>query len=169
MLIRLPYGWPRSWWPQVGHFDQKIKVDQIASYCAMHPRCCSLWLCTFLGLHSSDCDSSACQTILISIGGRTLQCGVMYIFLCFCVTKNDFYHQMLNWQVKRLIKQHKKKKCVFLYFKISLKMWQAIHSLGSPRSGWPLSSTLCYKFVTWANHHTDVLLLFELMAFNMKK
>ena len=28
---------------RVGHFDQKIKVNQIASYCAMlYPRCCSL-------------------------------------------------------------------------------------------------------------------------------
>ena len=46
--------------------------------------------------------------ILFSIGGRTLQYRVMYIFLlCFCVTKIDFYHQPWNWQVKRLIKQHK--------------------------------------------------------------
>ena len=35
-------GWPRSGWPRVGHFDQKIKGNQIASYCAMlYPRCCT--------------------------------------------------------------------------------------------------------------------------------
>ena len=33
----------------------KIKVNQIAWYCAMsYPRGCSLWPCTFWGLHSSD-------------------------------------------------------------------------------------------------------------------
>ena len=29
--------------------------------------------------------------------------------------------------------------------------------------------TLYYKFVTWVNHHTNVLLLVEMMASNMKK
>ena len=55
--------------------------------------------------------------ILISIGGRTLQCGVMYIFLCSCVTKIDFYHLLWNWQVKRLMKQHKTeiKMCLFVF------------------------------------------------------
>ena len=116
MLIRLPYGWPRSWWPQVGHFDQKIKVDQIASYCAMHPRCCSLWLCTFLGLHSSDCDSSACQTILISIGGRTLQCGVMYIFFMFLCYQKWLLSPNVELASQKAYKTTQKKEmCLFVF------------------------------------------------------
>ena len=55
--------------------------------------------------------------ILISIGGRTLQFGVMYIFLFSCVTKIDFYHLLWNWQIKRLIKQNKKEieMCLFVF------------------------------------------------------
>ena len=48
--------------------------------------------------------------ILISIGGRTLQCGVMYIFHVLVFTRIDFYHLLWNWHVKRLIKQQQKKK-----------------------------------------------------------
>ena len=29
--------------------------------------------------------------------------------------------------------------------------------MGWPRSGWPLSTTLCYKFVTGLSHHTELL------------
>ena len=102
--------------------------------------------------------------ILISIGGRTLQCGVKYIFMFLCYQ---------NWilspsvEVKRLIKQHKTeiKNVSFCIW----NMWQAIQSLGWPRSGWPLSFTLCYKFVTGVNHPTNLLLLFEMMASNMEK
>ena len=38
-------------------------------------------------------------------------------FLCPCVTKIDFYHLLWNWQVKRLIKQHKTeiKMCLFVF------------------------------------------------------
>ena len=105
-------GWPRSGWPQVGHFDQKIKVNQIASYCAMlYPRCCSLWPCTFWGLHSSAFDSSAVQTrgshFNFYWGTDTTMWSYVH-FLYSCVTKIDFYHLLWNWQVKRLIKQHKK-------------------------------------------------------------
>ena len=101
-------GWPRSGWPQVGHFDQKIKVNQIASYCAMlYPRCCSLWPCTFWGLHSSTFDSSAGQTrgshFNFYWGTDTTMWSYVH-FLCSCVTKIDFYHLLWNWQVKRLIK-----------------------------------------------------------------
>ena len=161
-------------WPQVGHVDQKIKVNQIASYCAMlYPRSCSLWPCTFWGLHSSDFDSSEGQTrgshFNFYLGTDTTIWSNVH-FSCFCVTKIDFYHQLWNWQVKRLIKQHKNiRNLAFLYLKISLNMWQTIHSLVWPRSGWPLLSTLCYKFVTDVNHHRDVLLFFDIMASNMKK
>ena len=104
-------GWPRSGWPQVGHFDQKIKVNQIASYCAMlYPRCCSLWSCTFWGLHSSAFDSSAGQTrgyhFNFYWGTDTTMWSYVH-FLCSCVTKIDFYHLLWNWRVKRLIKQQK--------------------------------------------------------------
>ena len=114
-------GWPRSGWPQVGHFDQKIKVNQIASYCAMlYPRCCSLWPCTFWGLHSSAFDSSAGQTRRSHFnfywGTDTTMWSYVH-FLCSGVTKIDFYHLLWNWQVKRLIKQHKKeiKMCLFVF------------------------------------------------------
>ena len=84
-------GWPRSGWPQVGHFDQKIKVNQIASYCAMlYPRCCSLWPCTFGSCIPPTLTPLKVKPdvlILISIGGRTLQCGVMYIFHVFMLPK----------------------------------------------------------------------------------
>ena len=117
----LDTGWPRSGWPQVGHFDQKIKVNQIASYCAMlYPRCCSLWPCTFLGLHSSAFDSSAGQTrgshFNFYWGTDTTMWSCVHV-LCPCVTKIDFYQQLWNWQVKRLIKQHKKeiKMCLFVF------------------------------------------------------
>ena len=87
-------GWPRSWWPQVGHFDQKIKVNQIASYSVMlYPRCCILCPCTFLGLRSCDFDSSEGQTRGSPFNfywGRTLQCGVMYIFNVFVSPKLTF-------------------------------------------------------------------------------
>ena len=167
-------GWPRSGWPQVGHFDQKIKVNQIASYCAMlYPRCCRLWPCNFWGLHSSAFDSCAGQTrgshFNFYWGTDTTMWSYVH-FLCSCVTKIDFYYLLWNWQVKRLLKQHKEGiKCVSLYLKISLNMWQAIHSLGWPRSGLPLSFTLCYKFVAEVNHPTNLLLLFEKMASNMEK
>ena len=151
-VCKVNSGWPRSGWPQVGHFDQKIKVNQIASYCAMlYPRYCGLWPCTFLGLHSSAFDSSAGQTrgshFNFYWGTDTTISSYVHL-LCSCVTKIDFYHLLWNWQVKRRIKQHKenKQKCVFLNLKISLNMWQAIHSLGWPRSGWSLSFTLCYNF-----------------------
>ena len=99
--------------------------------------------------------------ILISIGGGHYNVELCTFFMFIFVAKIYFYHQLWNWQVKRLIKQHKKLRNVsFLYLKISLNMWQAIHSLGWPRSGWPLSSTLCYKFVTGVNNHTDGLLFF---------
>ena len=114
-------GWPRSGWPEVGHFDQKIKVNQIASYCAMlYPSCCSLWPCTFLGLHSSDFGSSEGQTrgsqFNFFWGTDTTVWSYVY-FLCSCVTEIDFYHLLRNWQVKRLIKQHKKinKMCLFVF------------------------------------------------------
>ena len=119
--VPLQSGWPRSGWPQVGHFDQKIKVNQIASYCAMlYPRCCSLWPCTFLGLHSSAFDSSAGQTrgshFNFYWGTDTTMWSCVHV-LCPCVTKIDFYQQLWNWQVKRLIKQHKKeiKMCLFVF------------------------------------------------------
>ena len=114
-------GWPRSGWPEVGHFDQKIKVNQIASYCAMlYPRCCSWWSCTFWGLHSSAFDSSAGQTrgshFNFYWGTDTTMWSYAH-FLCSCVTKIDFYHPLWNWQVKRLIKQHtqKIKMCLFVF------------------------------------------------------
>ena len=95
-IIDVQTGWPRSGWPQVGHFDQKIKVNQIASYCAMlYPRCCSLWPCTFWGLHSSDFDSSAGQTrgshFNFYWGTDTTIWSYVH-FLCSCITKIDFYH-----------------------------------------------------------------------------
>ena len=194
-------GWPRSGWPQEGHFDQKIKINLIASYCAMlYPRCCSLWPCTFWGLHSSDFDSSEGQTrgshFNFYWGTDTTMWSNVH-FSCFCVTKIDFYHQLWNWQVKKTYKTAQNyKKCgffvfenkfehltnntqfrltqiirnvAFLYLKISLNIWQTIHSLGWPRSGWPLLSTLCYKFVRDVNCHRDVSLLFHVMASNMKK
>ena len=110
--LHIVSGWPRSGWPQVGHFDQKIKVNQIASYCAMlYPRCCSLWPCTFWGLHSSAFDSSSGQTrgshFNFYWGTDTTMWSYAH-FLCSCVTKIYFYHLLWNWQVKRLIKQHKK-------------------------------------------------------------
>ena len=87
-------GWPRSGWPQVGHFDQKIKVNQIASYCAMlYPRCCSLWPCTFLGCIPPPLTPLQVKPealILISIGGRTLQCGVVYMFYALVLPKLTF-------------------------------------------------------------------------------
>ena len=99
-------GWPRSGWPQVGHFDQKIKVNQIASYCAMlYPRCCSLWPCTFWGLYSSTFDSSAGQTRGSHFNfywGTDTTMWSYVKFLCSCVTKIDFYHLLWNWQVKGL-------------------------------------------------------------------
>ena len=114
-------GWPRSGWSQVGHFDQKIKVNQIASYCAMlYPRCCSLWPCTFWGLHSSTFDSSAGQTrgshFNFYWGTDTTMWSYVH-FLCSCVTKIDFYHLLWNSQVKRLIKQHKTeiRMCLFVF------------------------------------------------------
>ena len=104
-------GWPRSGWPQVGHFDQKIKVNQIASYCAMlYPRCCSLWPSTFWGLHSFAFDSSAGQTRGSHFNfywGTDITMWSYVHFLCSCVSKIDFYHLLWNWQVKRLIKQQK--------------------------------------------------------------
>ena len=114
-------GWPRSGWPQVGHFDQKIKVNQIASYCAMlYPRCCSLWPVLFGGCIPpplTPLQAKPEALILISIGGWTLQCGVMYIFHVLVFTRIDFYHLLWNWKVKRLIKQKKKeiKMCLFVF------------------------------------------------------
>ena len=108
-------------WPQVGHFDQKIKVNQIASYCAMlYPRCWSLWPCTFGGCIPpplTPLQAKPEALILISIGGRTLQCGVMYIFHVLVFTRIDFYHLLWNWQVKGLIKQQKKeiRMCLFVF------------------------------------------------------
>ena len=108
--------------------------------------------------------------ILISFGGRTLQCGVMYIFNVSVLLKLTFITNCGIGKSKGLYNNSKKIRIVsFLYFKISLNMWQAIHSLGWPRSGWPHASTLCYKFVTGVNHHTYVLLVSEMMASNMKK
>ena len=87
-------GWPRSGWPQVGHFDQKIKVNQIASYCAMlYPRCCSLWPCTFWGLHSSAFDSSAGQTRGSHFNfywGTDTTMWVMYMFYVLVLPKLTF-------------------------------------------------------------------------------
>ena len=64
LLIRLEFhGLAKIRVAPGGTLWPKIKVNQIASYCAMlYPRCCSLWPCTFCGLHSCDFDSSAGQT-----------------------------------------------------------------------------------------------------------
>ena len=40
---------------------------------------------------------------------------------------------------------------------------------GWPRSGWPLSTTLCYKSVTGLNHHTDLLLIFYMVGSDIRK
>ena len=121
MVFWLLSGWPRSGWPQVGHFDQKIKLNQIASYCAMlYPRCCSLWPCTFWGLHFSAFGSSAGQTRGSNFnfywGTDTTMWSYVHV-LCSCFTKIDFYHLLWNWKVNRLIKQHKKeiKMCLFVF------------------------------------------------------
>ena len=98
--------------------------------------------------------------ILISIGGQTLQCGVMYIFFIFLSSQNWLLSPTVGMASQKAYKTTQIKKCVFLYLTISFNMWQAIHSFGWPRSEWPLSSISCNKFVTVLNHHTDALLLF---------
>ena len=40
---------------------------------------------------------------------------------------------------------------------------------GWPRSGWPLSTTLCYKSVTGLNHHTKLLLIFYMVGSDIRK
>ena len=40
---------------------------------------------------------------------------------------------------------------------------------GWPRSGWPLSTTLCYKSVTGLNHHTELLLMFYMVGSDIRK
>ena len=40
---------------------------------------------------------------------------------------------------------------------------------GWPRSGWPLSTTLCYKSITGLNHHTELLLIFHLVGSDIRK
>ena len=40
---------------------------------------------------------------------------------------------------------------------------------GWPRSGWPLSTTLCYKSVTGLNHHTGLLLMFYMVGSDIRK
>ena len=42
-------------------------------------------------------------------------------------------------------------------------------SSGWPRSGWPLSTTLCYKSVTGLNHHTALLLIFYMVGSDIRK
>ena len=152
----------------VSQYDHVVPHTDLSGwgYLGVYRRSC-------LGLHSSDFDSSEGQTrgshFNFYWGTDTTMWRYVH-FSCFCDTKIDFYHQLWNWQVKRLIKQHKNiRNAAFLYLKISLNMSQTIHSFGWPRSGWPLLSTLCYKFVTDVNHHRDVLLLFDIMASYMKK
>ena len=121
--------------PKWDTLTKKIKkVNQIAWYCVMiYPRCCSLWPCTFWGLHSSNLNSSRGQTrgshFNFYWGMDTTMWSYVH-FLCFCASKIDFYHQLWNRQVKKLIKQHQI--CLFLYLKISLNMWQAIQFLAGP-------------------------------------
>ena len=103
------------WWDTLTKKSKSTKLF----YCAMfYPWCCSLWSGTFWGLHSSDFDSSAGQNrgshFNFYWGTGTAMWSYVH-FLCFCVAKNVFYHQLWNWQVKRLIKQHTKKKCIFLF------------------------------------------------------
>ena len=40
---------------------------------------------------------------------------------------------------------------------------------GWPRSGWPLSTTLCYKSVTRLNIHTELLLIFHMVGSDIRK
>ena len=40
---------------------------------------------------------------------------------------------------------------------------------GLPRSGWPLSTTLCYKSVTGLNHHTELLFIFYMVGSDIRK
>ena len=46
--------------------------------------------------------------------------------------------------------------------------WLNSH-MGWPRSGWPLSTTLCYKSVTGLNHHTELLLIFYVVGSDIRK
>ena len=114
-------GWPRSGWPQVGHFDQKIKVNQIASYCAMlYPRCCSLWPCTFWGLHSSAFDSSAGQTrgshFNFYWGTDTPMWSYVH-FSCPCVYQNWLLSPTVELASQKAYKTKKKeiKMCLFVF------------------------------------------------------
>ena len=76
--------------PRWDTLTKKIKVNQIASYCVMLcPRCCSLWPCTFWGLHSSDFDSSEGQTRGSHFNfywgmDTTIWSNIMYIFHFLC-------------------------------------------------------------------------------------
>ena len=54
-------------------------------------------------------------------------------------------------------------------WQISLIMRSLNWTTGWPRSGWPLSTTLCYKFVTGLSDHTALLLIFEMVGSDIRK
>ena len=54
-----------------------------------------------------------------------------------------------------------------LYTLAKRKCWAVL--TGWPRSGWPLSTTLCYKSITGLNHHTELLLIFYLVGSDIRK
>ena len=161
-------GWPRSGWPQVGHFDQKIKVNQIASYCAVvayDP--VLLGSCIPPTLTPLKVKLEA--LILISIGGRTLQCGVMYMFNVFVLLKLTCVTNCGIGKPKDLYNNTQNKKWVFFIFENKFEHVTSNTQFRLAQIRGPLPSTLCYKFVTGVNHHTDVLWLSEMMASNIKK
>ena len=59
--------------------------------------------------------------ILISIGGWTLQCGVMYIFNVFVLPKLTFITNCGTGKSKGLYNNTKNKKCVFFIFENKFK------------------------------------------------
>ena len=87
-------GWPRSGWPQVGHFDQKSKSTKLLHIVLCYTQGVVaydpvlFWGCIPPPLTPQQVKPE--PLILISIGGRTLQCGVMYIFNVLVLPKLTF-------------------------------------------------------------------------------
>ena len=108
--------------PRWDTLTKKIKVNQIASYCAMlYPRCCSLWPCTFWGLHSSAFDSSAGQTrgshFNFYWGTDTTMWSYVH-FSCPCVYQNWLLSPTVELASQKAYKTTKKKEikmCLFVF------------------------------------------------------
>ena len=156
----------------------------------LKPPCCStaLKICIELRILSSDLSLSHDRVAWGELAGGIIVNRRLEVFKPFVISKCFvfFYIEMKSmnpflqkgWQ--EILKEGSKTSQARMRYEANhaLQIHKGDYFLniflmnlhtGWPRSGWPLSTTLCYKSVTGLNHHTELLLIFHLVGSDIRK